>query len=60
MAALVESINKNVQSSTANTNVATFPLPMITLDSLTVHAKMSLIHRWGVVGVQFIGQIFFI
>lgn len=45
MAALVESINKNVQSSTANTNAATFPLPMITLDSLTVHAKMSLIHR---------------
>lgn len=44
MAALVESINKNVQTSTANTNVATFPLPMITLDSLTVHAKMSLIH----------------
>lgn len=44
MAALVESINKNVPS-TANTNASTYPLPMVTLDSLTVHAKMSLIHR---------------
>lgn len=45
MAALVESINKNAQSSNSSSqSMPTVPLPMLTLDSLTVHAKMSLIH----------------
>lgn len=43
MASLVETINKNAQSS-SNPPFPTVPLPMVTLDSLTVHAKMSLIH----------------
>lgn len=46
MAALVETINKNVQSTNSiNPSMPTVPLPMVTLDSLTVHAKMSLIHK---------------
>lgn len=45
MAALVETINKNAQSTNSNSQpIPTVPLPMVTLDSLTVHAKMSLIH----------------
>lgn len=40
MAALFETINKGP----AGTAQPTVPLSMITLDSLTVHAKMSLIH----------------
>lgn len=43
MAALFETINKSTVSSNQQT-LPTVPLPMVTLDSLTVHAKMSLIH----------------
>lgn len=42
MAALFETINKTPVGSTQ----PTVPLSMVTLDSLTVHAKMSLIHRY--------------
>lgn len=47
MAAMVETINKNAQTSNSNSSqtLPTVPLPMVTLDSLTVHAKMSLIHK---------------
>lgn len=47
MTALVETINKTQQPGTNVTNLPlpTVPLTMITLDSLTVHAKMSLIHK---------------
>lgn len=41
MAALFETINKTPVGATQ----PTVPLSMVTLDSLTVHAKMSLIHR---------------
>lgn len=43
MAALFETINKPPMGS--NQQVPIVPLSMVTLDSLTVHAKMSLIHR---------------
>lgn len=42
MAALFETINKTPVGATQ----PTVPLSMVTLDSLTVHAKMSLIHRY--------------
>lgn len=42
MAALFETINKTPVGAAQ----PTVPLPMVTLDSLTVHAKMSLIHRF--------------
>lgn len=42
MAALFETINKTPVGATQ----PTVPLSMVTLDSLTVHAKMSLIHRF--------------
>lgn len=45
MATLFETINKN-QSSNSQQPMPTVPLPMVTLDSLTVHTKMSLIHRF--------------
>lgn len=41
MAALFETINKTPVGAAQ----PTVPLSMVTLDSLTVHAKMSLIHR---------------
>lgn len=41
MAALFETINK----TPVGAQQPTVPLSMVTLDSLTVHAKMSLIHR---------------
>lgn len=41
MAALFESINKPPSGGVVQPTV---PLSMVTLDSLTVHAKMSLIH----------------
>lgn len=43
MAALFETINK----TPVGAQQPTVPLSMVTLDSLTVHAKMSLIHRWA-------------
>lgn len=43
MAALFETINKTTVSSNQQP-LPIVPLPMVTLDSLTVHAKMSLIH----------------
>lgn len=43
MAALFETINKSPVGTTQQP-LPTVPLPMVTLDSLTVHAKMSLIH----------------
>lgn len=44
MAALFETINKSLVGTTQQA-MPTIPLPMVKLDSLTVHAKMSLIHR---------------
>lgn len=51
MAALIEIIlgnTKNTQSQAANVNqpLPTVPLSMCVLDSITVHSKMSLIHRY--------------
>lgn len=43
MAGLFETINKTTVNSNQQA-MPTVPLPMVTLDSLTVHAKMSLIH----------------
>lgn len=48
MAALFETINKTPVGCTQ----PTVPLSMVTLDSLTVHAKMSLIHRYETVIVK--------
>lgn len=47
MAAIGEAINKYApaHSNSSNQPPVTYPLPMVTLDCLTVHAKMSLIHR---------------
>lgn len=45
MAALFETINKSPVGTTQQP-MPTVPLPMVKLDSLTVHAKMSLIHRY--------------
>lgn len=47
MAAIVETINKYAVShaNAGNLNPITSPLSMVTLDGLTVHAKMSLIHK---------------
>lgn len=47
MAAIGEAINKYAptHSNSGNQQPVTYPLPMVTLDCLTVHAKMSLIHR---------------
>lgn len=50
MAALFETINKSPVGATQ----PTVPLTMVTLDSLTVHAKMSLIHRYL---VKFISKL---
>lgn len=44
MAALFETINKSSVGSNQQP-MPTVPLSMVTLDSLTVHSKMSLIHR---------------
>jgi mediator of RNA polymerase II transcription subunit 23 len=49
MAALIDTIlgGKNPQSAQAGSSqqIPTIPLSMCVLDSLTVHSKMSLIHR---------------
>lgn len=44
MNALSETINRNPTTGTPQQPLLAVPLPMITLDNLTVHAKMSLIH----------------
>lgn len=44
MAMLVESINKYASTLPNSNQVTTAPLPTVTLDCLTVHSKMSLIH----------------
>lgn len=44
MSALFETINK-IPVGNSQQSVPTVPLSMVTLDNLTVHAKMSLIHR---------------